>query len=764
VPTDRPRAEARPGDAARSSWLRLRDPIDRTSDAGFTMVEMIVALVIIGIIMTALGSFFVTTVSATARQGSSQSAVQLADDGIEQVRALKGASAVNGRDYTSSKTQWDAPVTGVASYESDMGMAFDTNAATGAGATATLPTTGKSTVINGLTYTQNWYVGSCWQPIGGGACTNLATPPVPVNNPTSPYASFYRVVVAVTWSDSVCKYSACVFIAATLVSNGQFEPLFNSGQSAQAPTPVNPGDQTSDVGVPITPVQLTSTGGAGTIIWSGSGFPTGSGSTAMSITSSGLISGTPTAVGTYSVTVTAKDSFQLVGTAIFKWTVVAAPSVSAANQTSTRNAAIAAYTPTASGGSGTLTWSDTGLPDGLSFDSSTGTITGTPSAASVTSTSVVIKVTDSQGQSASKTITWTIQAAPTLTITTPAPQTSPVNTAISALSVAKSGGVGPYTWTAANLPTGLSISSSGSITGTPTALGSYSVTVTVADSSTQTATTSSFTWNIWGILTPSTTLGSDTNTLTSIPLAAGFGSGNYTWSTTNGTGTNNTLPTGLSLSTTSGVTNITGTTQNTSSNKTYNFNLVATDTGTGQTSSINITWDVTNNPIVTGPYANQYSALNVSISFSASSANFSSTPNWTASGLPAGITMDSTGAFSGKPTVAGTYSVTITAKKGSNTDSQTFTWTVAPAVSASAPTGPITSVRNKAITPISATASGGTGTLVWTASNLPAGLSISSAGVITGTTVNAGSTNSTVLTVADQYGLTAKLSFTWTVS
>src|ERR1700744_5102934 len=119
------------------------------------MVEMIVALVIIGIVMTALGSFFVTTVSATARQGTSQSAVQLADDGIEQVRALKGASAVNGRDCASSTTQWGSPVTGVAAYETDMTMACDSSAANGAGATATLPTTGKQATVNGLTYTQN---------------------------------------------------------------------------------------------------------------------------------------------------------------------------------------------------------------------------------------------------------------------------------------------------------------------------------------------------------------------------------------------------------------------------------------------------------------------------------------------------------------------------------------------------------------------------------------------------------------------------------
>ena len=206
------------------------------------MVEMIVALVIIGIIMTALGSFFVSTVSATSRQGSSQAAVQLADDAIERVRAMDPTAIATGRDQTSSTTQWNAPVTGVAAYETGMSMAYDPNVTSG-GATATLPTVGSPVTVNGLTYKQNWYIGKCWQPwLSGGSCTVVA-------NPTSnTYASFYRVVVAITWSDSICTSSACVFIATTLVSNALNDPQFNSNLVAQAPSVVNPGNQSGDTG------------------------------------------------------------------------------------------------------------------------------------------------------------------------------------------------------------------------------------------------------------------------------------------------------------------------------------------------------------------------------------------------------------------------------------------------------------------------------------------------------------------------------------
>ena len=45
------------------------------------------------------------------------------------------------------------------------------------------------------------------------------------------------------------------------------------------------------------------------------------------------------------------------------------------------------------------------------------------------------------------------------------------------------GGLAPYVWSATNLPAGLSISSGGLISGTPTGAGSGNVTLTVTDAS-----------------------------------------------------------------------------------------------------------------------------------------------------------------------------------------------------------------------------------------------------------------------------------------
>jgi subtilisin family serine protease len=79
-------------------------------------------------------------------------------------------------------------------------------------------------------------------------------------------------------------------------------------------------------------------------------------------------------------------------------------------------------------------------------------------------------------------------------VTNPGLQNGTVGTPAS-LQLAASGGTPPYSWSATGLPPGLSISGSGLISGTPTTAGSYTVTVTVTDSTNKTAT-GSFAWVI----------------------------------------------------------------------------------------------------------------------------------------------------------------------------------------------------------------------------------------------------------------------------
>ncbi len=148
-------------------------------------------------------------------------------------------------------------------------------------------------------------------------------------------------------------------------------------------------------------------------------------------------------------------------------------------------------TLTGIGGTTPYTWSITAgsLPAGLSLNSSTGKISGTPTAAGTTSFTVT--VTDATPTTttppgpfvASRSLSITVSPAP-LTITTMSLPNAQVGKPYAA-TVTAIGGTSPYTWsiTSGSLPRGLSLNpATGVIAGTPTRPpGTFSFVVTVID-------------------------------------------------------------------------------------------------------------------------------------------------------------------------------------------------------------------------------------------------------------------------------------------
>jgi 6-phosphogluconolactonase (cycloisomerase 2 family) len=138
--------------------------------------------------------------------------------------------------------------------------------------------------------------------------------------------------------------------------------------------------------------------------------------------------------------------------------------------------AITSFNPLAAhGGTTPYTYSHTGtLPAGLSFNTSTGAVTGTPTA-TYAAANVVFSVQDGHGVVANttSTVSFTVGAASasiSATATTTA-QSLTVGTAMASFSpLTPSGGATPYTYSiiSGTLPPGLSLSTStGAITGTP---------------------------------------------------------------------------------------------------------------------------------------------------------------------------------------------------------------------------------------------------------------------------------------------------------
>src|SRR5712691_10378578 len=89
------------------------------------------------------------------------------------------------------------------------------------------------------------------------------------------------------------------------------------GGGGNTVTVTNPGSQTSTVGTAVSKqISATDSASGPTLTFSATGLPAG-----LSISSSGLITGTPTTAGSSSVTVTATDTTGASGSASFGWTV-----------------------------------------------------------------------------------------------------------------------------------------------------------------------------------------------------------------------------------------------------------------------------------------------------------------------------------------------------------------------------------------------------------------------------------------------------------
>ena len=139
-------------------------------------------------------------------------------------------------------------------------------------------------------------------------------------------------------------------------------------------------------------------------------------------------------------------------------------------------------TLSASGGSAPYTWSVTSgsIPAGLALNSGTGAITGTPTAAGMSS--FAVQAQDSQSADHPGQASLMITINPALAIATSTLSAGAQGVPYRAVLTA-SGGIPPYTWSllSGSLPAGVSLASDGVISGTATSAGPFNFTVQVAD-------------------------------------------------------------------------------------------------------------------------------------------------------------------------------------------------------------------------------------------------------------------------------------------
>ena len=612
------------------------------------------------------------------------------------------------------------------------------------------------------------------------------------------------------------KYS--VVVTASDGLGGSTTQSFTIDAKNQAPTlgtkTVNQTNSDGDA-VSVNAAAAFSDPNGDPLTYAATGLPAG-----LTISSAGTISGTVAKnaqPGSYSVTVTATDDKGAATPETFTWTINDVPpgrTGTLANQSyddGQGGIAIATSQGFTDANGNALTYSATGLPAGLTVNPTTGQITGTidhdasknaptttGSGATLDGTYAVV-VTASDGQGGSATQSFMINSAngaPVVGVATAA-QSSTTGQTVTPVDTSKAfsdPNGDPLTYSASNLPKGLSIDpATGIISGTVAAnaaSGSYVVRVLATDDK-GAATRELVTWTISDA--PPTADGTlanesyaDATANIAIATSGAFASPNGLALSYTASG----LPKGLSIDPATGL--ITGQLDHDASKNapttsgagatldgTYTVVVTASD-GQGGTAQQVFKIDATNNaPTLVAQTPDQTGADGQQVSLDGAKPfndrNTGDTFTYAASGLPTGLTIDpNTGLVSGTidPHASRngpfTVTVTITDDKGAAT-SETFRWGVNDVAPVATPALPDRSVDDGTAVSV-ATAGGFTNPnevpYTYTATGLPKGLSIDpSTGIISGTIDHDASAHGTggsyaiAVTANDGQGGTATNSF-----
>ncbi len=470
----------------------------------------------------------------------------------------------------------------------------------------------------------------------------------------------------------------------------------------------------------------------------------------------GVLSGTPAAGtgGTYSLTLTASNGVSADATQSFTLTVDQAPAITSATSATFSVGAAGAFTVAATGYPAP-TLSETGaLPGGVTFNTATGALSGTPAAGTGGSYSFTLTATNGVGTGSTQSFTLTVNQPPAITSAASATLTAGTP---GSFTVAATGYPAPTITETGALPSGVTLSSAGVLSGTPAAGtgGTYSITLT-ASNGVGTDSTQSFTLTV--NQPPSIT---STASATFTAGAAGsftVASGGYPTPTFTETGA---LPSGVALSS-AGV--LSGTPA-VGTGGAYPLTIKATNgVGTGATQSFTLTVDEA--PAITSVSSATFTAGTPG-SFSLTATGYPAPTLSETGALPGGVTFNAaSGVLSGTPAAGtgGAYSISFKAANGIGSDAtQTFTLAVdqAPAInSASSAT-----FRVGTLGSFTVSATGYPTPTLGESGALPSGVGFSATtGVLSGTpAAGTGGTYSLTLTASNGVGTGATQSFTLSV-
>ena len=187
-------------------------------DEGLSLLEVVVAVALVTIVMTASATLCLTGIAAASAQERRQVAVTIASGMMESVGAQSvatnpatGVSGLyTGRSSTAVSAVWtaNASTVGIAQTYS----AWDPTA-TGV-SVPVIPITSTTTQA-GTTFTIRTLMGPCYEPKTGGDCS-IVTGATGTVTPSG-YTPLIRVVVVVSWTaGNSCAASGCTYTTSSL--------------------------------------------------------------------------------------------------------------------------------------------------------------------------------------------------------------------------------------------------------------------------------------------------------------------------------------------------------------------------------------------------------------------------------------------------------------------------------------------------------------------------------------------------------------------
>jgi uncharacterized repeat protein (TIGR03803 family) len=411
-----------------------------------------------------------------------------------------------------------------------------------------------------------------------------------------------------------------------------------------------------------------------------SGSPTSYGASqlpnGLSVNASGLISGTVSSPGPYPIILTALNSFGTSSPVTLNLTVTTPiPVITSSTTASGTGGQPFSYTITAS--NSPTSYSASGYPSELSFNSASGVLSGTLSPSDQGNYSITLTATNAGGTSQPVTLSLTVNAEPVPVITSPTMASGNAGQSFSYTIIASNS---PTSYSASGYPSELSFSStSGVLSGTlsPSDQGNYSITLTATNAG---GTSSPVTLSL--------TVIPEAPVITSPTTASGTAGQSFSYQITathspTFYGVVSGLPSGLSYSSATGL--ISGTLSSSDLGG-YSVILVASNAGG---SSNQFTLYLTVNPAIAAPVITSSTTATgtagQSFSYQITATNSPTYYN-VVSGLPLGLNYSSvTGLISGtlSPSDLGAYSIVLTASNaGGSSNPFTLYLTVNPPVPA----------------------------------------------------------------------------------